>query len=132
MPRDLNLRASDRASGALVCASALTLACAAISLLFPELFASIVASARITLALLFITTALMLFVVLLLNLPLLGFLRARRGLAFASASFWLHALYYLYSAAAFAFCYCERASKSARTRAPAARRADAHGRVEDA
>jgi len=128
MPRDLNLRASDRASAALLCASVLTLACAVLSLLFPEFFASLVAPARIATTLLFSAAASMLFVVMLLNLPLLGFLRARRGLAFAFASFWMLSLYYFYSTCVFAFCYCERALKSARANATP----DAHSRVEDA
>jgi len=133
MPRDLNLRASDRASAALLCASVLTLACAVLSLLFPELFSALITSAHIATTLLFGAATLTLFTVLLLNLALLNFLRARRGLAFAFASFWMHTLYYLYSAAAFAFCYCERTLKSARMHAsPTARRADAHSRVEDA
>jgi GT2 family glycosyltransferase len=127
MPRDLNLRASDRASAALACASITLLACAAASLLFPSLLSSFNAPALFLGA-----SALTLTGVFLLNLPLLRFLRARRGSLFALASFWMLSLYYLYGACAFAFCYCERALKSARGLAPASRRADAHGRVEDA
>jgi GT2 family glycosyltransferase len=129
MPRDLNLRAADRVSAALACAAVLTLACAAASLLFSTLFSPNVAHAP---ALLFGAAALMLAVVLLLNLPLLGFLRARRGNGFALASFPMLSLYYFYGACAFALCYCEQALKSARTRTHAGRRADARGRVEDA
>jgi GT2 family glycosyltransferase len=127
MPRDLNLRAADRASAALACAAVLTLACAAASLLFHTLFSSPVVP-----ALLFGAAALMLAVVFLLNLPLLGYLRTRRGNVFALVSFAMLSLYYLYSACAFALCYCEHALKSARTRTHAGRRADARGRVEDA
>jgi GT2 family glycosyltransferase len=131
MPRDLNLRAADRASAALACAAALTLACAAALLLFPARFPSFVEPTPLSAALLFFA-GLMLIAVFLLNLPLLAFLRARRGLTFALASFWMLTLYYLYSAAAFALCYCEHALKSARTHAHAGRRGDARGRVEDA
>lgn len=129
MPRDLNLRAADRASAALACAGFLTLACAAASLLFSGLFSSLVAHAP---ALLFGAASSMLAVVFLLNLPLLGFLRARRGNLFALASFAMLSFYYLYSACVFALCYCEHALKSARPRTHAVRRADARGRVEDA
>jgi GT2 family glycosyltransferase len=127
MPRDLNLRAADRVSAALSCAAVLTLACAVASLLFPRLFSSPVLP-----ALLFGAAALMLAVVFLLNLPLLGFLRARRGNVFALASFPMLSLYYFYGAFAFALCCCEHALKSARTRTQRGRRADARSRVEDA
>jgi GT2 family glycosyltransferase len=128
MPRDLNLRASDRAAAAFACAASVTLACAAALLLFPAHFPSPVEPAPLAAALLFFAGA-MLTAVFLLNLPLLGFLRERRGPGFASASFWMLTLYYLYSAAAFAFCYCEHALKSAL--APFVRRAAARGRVKD-
>jgi GT2 family glycosyltransferase len=127
MPRDLNLRATDRVSAALSCAAVLTLACAAASLLFPRL-----SSPPVVPALLFGAAALMLAVVFLLNIPLLGFLRARRGNRFALASFPMLSLYYFYGACAFTLCYCEHALKSARARTHAGRRADARGRVEDA
>jgi GT2 family glycosyltransferase len=127
MPRDLNLRAADRASAALACAAFLTLACAAASLLFPGLFSS-----PFVPTLLFGAASSMPAVVFLLNLPLLGFLRARRGNVFALASFAMLSLYYLYGACVFTLCYCEHALKSARTRTHVGRRADARGRVEDA
>src|SRR5919206_4327748 len=123
MPRDLNLRASDRASAALACASLTLLACAAASLLFPStfsssVFSSSVATAPFMPALLFAASVFMLLGVFLLNLPLLRFLRARRGDWFALASFWMLSLYYIYGACAFSLCYCERALKSARGLAP--------------
>lgn len=125
MPRDLNLRAGDRASAALACAALLTLAFASVSLLFPAFFSSLIPS-----ALLFAASASSLAAVFVLNLPLLRFMRARRGTLFALASFALLALYYVYGACAFSLCYFERLWKSARV--PAGRRADARGRVEDA
>lgn len=132
MPRDLNLRASDRASAALACAALLTLAFASASLLFPDTFSTPIAPAPFLPALLFCASASMLAAVFALNLPLLGFMRARRGTLFALASFVMLTLYYIYSAFAFAFCYFEHALKSAYTRASNGRRADARGRVEDA
>jgi GT2 family glycosyltransferase len=126
MPRDLNLRASDRASAALAGAALALLACAAVSLLFPSTLSSLIMPAP-----LFGASSLMLAGVFLLNLPLLRFLRARRGLRFALASFWMLSLYYLYGACAFALCYCERALRSARNLSPTERGSDAHGRVED-
>jgi hypothetical protein len=128
MPRDLNLRAADRASAALACAAFLTFVCAPLSLLFPAFFPSPVAPYLP--ALLFGASALMLACVFTLNLPLLRLMRARRGTPFALASFWMLALYYLYSACAFSLCCCEHALKLARVHAE--RRADARGRVEDA
>ena len=71
----------------------------------------------------------MLAAVFVLNLPLLRFMRARRGTLFALASFAMLTLYYIYSACAFAFCYCARAEVDARS---GRRRAGARGRVEDA
>src|SRR5215213_721839 len=130
MPRDLNLRAGDRASAALACAALLALACASASLLFPAPFSSPVAPEPFLRALLFCAAALMLAAVFVLNLPLLRFMRARRGTLFALASYAMLTLYYVYGAFAFAFCYCERLWKSARV--PAGRRAGARGRVEDA
>jgi GT2 family glycosyltransferase len=123
MPRDLNLRASDRASAALTCAAAALLAFACVALLTPAPFSP---------ALPFVASALALVTVFLLNLPLVRFMRARRGLVFALASFWMLSLYYLYGACAFAFCCCERALKSARGLDPVRRRAGEAGRVEDA
>lgn len=130
MPRDLNLRASDRASAALACAALLTLALASVALLFPALFSSLVAPVHFLPALLFCASAALLAVVFVLNLPLLRFMRARRGVLFALASFAMLTLYYIYSACAFALCYFERLWKSARV--PEGRRAGARGRVEDA
>jgi GT2 family glycosyltransferase len=130
MPRDLNLRASDRASAALACASLLTLACAAATLLFPAPFSSLTPSTPLLPASLSCAAASMLAAVFVLNLPFLRFMRARGGTLFALASFGMLTLYYIYSACAFAFCYFERALKPARS--PAVRRADARGRVEDA
>src|SRR5919107_3563364 len=120
MPRDLNLRAADRASAALACAALAALACAGLALVAPSPFAP---------APLFGAAGLSLAGVLLLNLRLLRFLRARRGLPFALASFWMLALYYLYSACAFAFCCCGRALRAERPAPPAGRRAGAPGRV---
>ncbi|HVF43927.1 MAG TPA: glycosyltransferase family A protein [Pyrinomonadaceae bacterium] len=130
MPRDLNLRASDRASAALACAALLTLACAAAALLFPAPFTSPIPSAPLAPAPLFCASASMLAAVFVLNLPLLRFMRGRRGTRFALASFAMLALYYVYGACAFAFCYFERLWKSARVHA--GRRAGARDRVEDA
>lgn len=127
MPRDLNLRASDRASAALACAALLTLTLASVALLFPGTFSTPVISLP---APLFCASASMMVVVFVLNLPFLRFMRARRGALFSLASFALLTLYYVYSASAFSFCYFERAMKSARV--PEGRRADARGRVEDA
>src|SRR5215212_4386650 len=45
MPRDLNLRAGDRASAVLACAALLALAFASVALLFPALFSSLAAPA---------------------------------------------------------------------------------------
>ena len=132
MPRDLNLRASDRASAALACAAVSTLAFACASLLFPDTFSTPNAPAPFLPALLFCASASMLAVVFLLNLPLLGFMRARRGATFALASFAMLTLYYIYGAFAFSFCYFERALGSVRTGASGGRRAGARGRVEDA
>ena len=130
MPRDLNLRASDRASAALACASLLTLAFATLSLLFPALFSPLAAPVPFLPALLLCASASMLAVVFVINLPFLRFMRARRGALFALASFAMLTLYFVYSACAFSLCYFERLWKSARP--PARRRADARGRVEDA
>jgi len=126
IPRDLNLRAADRVSAALACASLLALACACAALLFPALFSSPAAPTSLLTSILFAAAASMLAVVFVLNLPFLRFMRARRGTLFAVASFAMLALYYVYSACAFAFCYCERLWQSARVPA------DARGRVEDA
>lgn len=126
MPRDLNLRASDRASAALACAALLTLALAPVALLFPDTFSTRVSPALSLHALLFGASASMLAVVFVLNLPFLRFLRARRGVIFSLASFAMLALYYVYSACAFSLCYFERALNSARVPA------GARGRVEDA
>jgi GT2 family glycosyltransferase len=131
MPRDLNLRASDRASAALACAALLTLAFASVALLFPALFSSLAVPTPLLPASLFCAAASMLAVVFVLNLPLLRFMRARRGALFALASFAMLALYYVYSACTFSLCYFERLRKSARV-PDAGRRADARGRVEDA
>lgn len=123
MPRDLNLRASDRASGLLACASFGALACAALSLPAGAhlLSASLVGAAALFAAGVFV-----------LNLALLRFMRARRGAGFALASFGALSLYYLYGACAFAFCCCERALRAARHSAAAGRRAEVAGRVDDA
>jgi GT2 family glycosyltransferase len=131
MPRDLNLRAGDRASAALACASLPALAFASALLLLPAPFSSLIPSKPLLPALLICAAASMLAAVFVLNLPLLRFMRARRGTPFALASFAMLTLYYVYGACAFAFCYCERLWKFAR--APdGGRRADARGRVEDA
>jgi hypothetical protein len=123
MPSALNLRASDRASAALACAAALLLASSAASLLSQAAsYAAALASAA----------ALMLAALVLLNLPLLRFMRARRGLGFALASALMLALYYLYSASAFAFCCFGHLSNSARALFQVRRRANEPGRVEDA
>jgi GT2 family glycosyltransferase len=131
MPRDLNLRAGDRASAALACAALLTLAFASVALLFPAPFPSLAASVLFLPALLFCAASSMLAVVFVLNLPLLRFMRARGGTLFALASFAMLALYYVYSACAFSLCYFERLWKSARVPV-GGRRAGARGRVEDA
>lgn len=123
MPSDLNLRASDRASAALVCPAALLLACSAAALLLRAPFPAAPPACA---------SASMLVAAAFLNLPLLRFLRARRGLAFALASAFMLALYYLYGACAFALCYLEHALKSARGLASSRRRAHESGRVEDA
>ncbi|HVF41725.1 MAG TPA: glycosyltransferase family 2 protein [Pyrinomonadaceae bacterium] len=130
MPRDLNLRASDRASAALACAALPTLACACAALLFPALFPSHAAPAAFPPALLFCAAGSMLAAVFVLNIPFLRFMRARRGTPFALASFAMLALYYVYGACAFSLCYFERLWKSARV--GAGRRDGARGRVEDA
>ena len=130
MPRDLNLRASDRASAALACAALLTLTCAPLPLLFPNIFSTLALPTLLLPALLFCASASMLAAVFVLNLPLLRFMRARRGTPFALGSFGMLTLYYVYSACAFSLCRCERLRKSARV--PAVRRAGARGRVEDA
>lgn len=130
MPCDLNLRASDRASAALACAALPALACAPLPLLFPNIFSTRAAPEPLLPALLFCASASMLAAVIMLNLPLLRFMRARRGTRFALASFALLTLYYVYSACAFSLCYFERLWDSARVSAN--RRADARGRVEDA
>jgi GT2 family glycosyltransferase len=122
MPSELNLRASDRASAALVCVAAALAACSAAALFSRPLLSP---------ALLACAAALLVAVVL-LNLPLLRFLRARRGLAFALASTLMLSLYYLYGACAFALCCFERLWKSASALAPVRQRADEAGRVEDA
>lgn len=131
MPRDLNLRASDRASAALACAALLTLAFASASLLFPAPFSSHAAPALFLPASLFCAASSMLAVVFALNLSLLRFMRARSGTLFSLASFAMLALYYVYSACAFSLCYFERLWKSARVPV-GGRRAGARGRVEDA
>lgn len=130
MPRDLNLRAADRASAALACAALLMFACAFAALLFPAPFPSLTTPAVLSPALLFAASASMLAAVFVLNLPLLRFMRGRRGTLFALASFAMLTLYYVYGACAFAFCHFERLWKSARV--PAGRRAAARGRVGDA
>ncbi len=132
MPRDLNLRAADRASAALACAAFAMLACAGFALLLSTSFSSLLFPKPFSPALLFGAAASALAWVFLLNLTLLRFMRARRGVGFALASFALLTLYYLYGACAFAFCYCEHALKSARVLAHAGRRSDETGHIEDA
>ncbi|HEV7892928.1 MAG TPA: glycosyltransferase family 2 protein [Pyrinomonadaceae bacterium] len=131
MPRDLNLRASDRASATLTCAALLTLAFAPVAFLFPALFSSLAAPTPLLPALLFCAASSMLAVVFVLNLPFLRFMRAHGGTLFSLASFAMLTLYYIYSACAFTFCHFERLWKSARV-PEGGRRADARGRVEDA
>jgi len=130
MPRDLNLRASDRASAALACAALLALASASAALLFPETFSTHAESVLSLPALLLCASASMLAAVFVLNLPFLRFMRGRRGAPFALASFAMLALYYVYGACAFSLCYFERLWRHAGS--PDVRRADARGRVEDA
>src|SRR5919107_660574 len=113
-------RADARAPAALGCGARAALGCGGWALVAPSPFAP---------APLFGGAGLSLAGVLLLNLRLLRFLRARRGLPFALASFWMLALYYLYSACAFAFCCCGRALRAERPAPPAGRRAGAPGRV---
>ena len=132
MPRDLNLRASDRASAALTCAAFVMLMCAAFALLLSTPFSSLLFPSPFSSALFFGAASSALALVFLLNLTLMRFMRARRGVGFALASFAMLWLYYLYGACAFAFCYCEHALKSARMLASAGRRSDETSHVKDA
>jgi hypothetical protein len=116
---DLNLRVRERACAALVAAAALLLALACFA---RAPYASPLAGA----------SALALTTVFVLNFKLFRFLAARRGAAFAAASFPLLALYYFYGGAVFAFCYCERAFGKTFGAAPAAGRAAKVRRGRDA
>jgi GT2 family glycosyltransferase len=111
MPDDLNLRFKDRACGVLV-GVAFTLCIAfAFALLVLSRFSAI----------LLVGTALALASVFLLNIELHRFCKARRGRWFALRSFVMLVLYYFYSAAVFAFCYCASAFKRASVLPPTPR-----------
>lgn len=113
MVNDLNLRVRDRISAALVWLIVVLLVLSYFYTAF--LFGALAASAF----------------VFLLNLPFLCFLRRRRGSWFALRSFGMMALYYFYSAGAFAFCYALHTSRRARKFAKL-RRADESGQANDA
>ena len=98
---DLNVRTSERVSAALVVLAVGTLPLVAYS---PALAALSLAS---------------LGGVVVLNHRLYRFLLARRGAWFASRALPLHCLYYLYSSAAFAWCWSARVVRRARARATA-------------
>ena len=105
---DLNLRVRERACAALAALASLLLFLACLT---PAPYAATLAGA----------SAVALTAVFALNFRLFRFFAARRGAAFAAASFPLLALYYLYCGAVFAFCYCERAFGKTFGAAPAAK-----------
>jgi GT2 family glycosyltransferase len=111
---DLNLRVSDRVSAALAWLAVLLLVLSYFSAAF------------------FACTLAALASIFLLNLPFYRFLKARRGRRFALGAFGMSVIYYLYSAGAFALCYCAHALRRARRLARAGRRAGESGRVKDA
>lgn len=93
LPHDLNLKPRHRASGVLVWVPAIA---AAVALVHPEWWAALTGVAIAALG-----------GVAVLNLDFYRFLLRRRGLAFAAASFPLHALYYACASATFAWCCVE-------------------------
>jgi Glycosyl transferase family 21 len=106
---DLNLRVRERVCAALVASAALLLFLACFT---PAPYAATLAGASV----------LALTAVFVLNFKLFRFFAARRGAAFAAASFPLLVLYYSYGGAVFAFCYFARAFGKTFGAAPAAGR----------
>lgn len=117
--KDLNLRARERVCAAMVGAAALLLVLACFS---RAPYAAALAGA----------SALALMTVFVLNLRLFRFFSAKRGAAFAAASFPMLLLYYFYGGAVFAFCYFARAFGKTFEAAPAVRRAAKMERGRDA
>lgn len=120
VPDDLNLRARDRASAVLAGGATALVAASAVTL----------ALASATVAAVLLTCALAaLAVVLHLNRELFRFFQRLHGATFAARAFVLHLLYFLYSGAAFAFCFVEHALRRAARRGRGAAR---ERRVTDA
>jgi GT2 family glycosyltransferase len=87
MISDLNLQISDKISAGLVCLSAVMLP---FSIAYPKIIYVVILN---------------LSVVFILNYKLYGFFFKNRGLKFAVLVFNMQLLYYIYSSAAFAFCW---------------------------
>lgn len=119
VPDDLNLRTRDRA-GALLAGAGVALVAASAGLAFVSMTAAAAALACALAAL---------AVVLYLNRGLFRFFYRLHGATFAARAFLLHLLYFLYSGAAFAFCFVEHALGGASRRGRAAGR---ERRVTDA
>lgn len=103
LPRDLNLKPQHRASGVLVWVPAIA---AAGALVHPQWRAALAGVALVAIG-----------SVAVLNLDFYRFLARRRSLAFAAASFPLHALYYACASATFAWCGIEHAARRLMARA---------------
>ena len=113
MPDDLNLRLKDRACGALVGLAFTLFMAFTCALLFLSRFSLI----------LLVGMALALSIIFLFNIELHRFFKARRSVWFAVRSFAMLVLYYFYSGAAFAFCYCAAMWKGATVMLPEPRKA---------
>lgn len=100
MPRDMNLRMTDRVSAALtglLFISALILVLDLIGVF------RVVTAARIAVFALILAAAL-----LILNRDVYGFFIRKRGLGFTLLAIPMHLFYYLYSGASFAFCWIKK------------------------
>ncbi len=121
IPDDLNLRTRDRASAALAVASVALVVSSGFAFAWrAEAAAALVVAALAALA-----------AVLFLNRRLFGFFRRLHGARFAAPAYALHLLYFLYSSAAFAFCFCEHALGRARVAAREEERAPEPRRIKD-
>ncbi|HEX5706620.1 MAG TPA: glycosyltransferase family 2 protein [Pyrinomonadaceae bacterium] len=101
VPDDLNLRTRDRASALLAGAGVGLVAASALAFAWTRAF--VVAAVMLACALVALAA------VLYLNRRLFGFFFRLHGATFAARAYLLHLLYFLYSGAAFAYCFCEHA-----------------------
>jgi GT2 family glycosyltransferase len=98
MPKDLNLKAAEKASAFLVLLSIILMITTVASIGMGRSFGASAMALAASLSIFFY-----------LNRPLYSFYAQRRGPAFAVKVVPLHALYYVYSASAFAYCRLEHA-----------------------